>query len=892
MSFRIFDLKTEFATNPIGIGTRRPRFSWKYSHPRDCEQPKYFHILVASTAELLASGEGDLWDSGKVPTSRSPLVEYDGRSLGSRSVGHWKVRLWDSDESASDFSSAGTFEVALLEQSDWRANWVGFPAGRIGKALYFRNTYALDKSVARARAYICGLGWYEFRINGEKVGDRVLEPAQSEFSKRVLYSTYDIAEYLNSGVNAFGAIVGTGWYGVPKLVVQIEVEFADGTKRLMITNGRNNNDVDLWKVSDGPIVSSSVFDGEVYDARLEKPNWDRSTGDESGYVHGGEWVASMVVDPPGGKLLPQTMEPVRIVDTLRAQSIDQPKPGVFVLDNGQNLAGWAALTAAGQRGTAITMRFAECLSEDGTVNQENLRFAEAQDRYIFAEGGIRTWEPRFTYHGFRYIQLEGFPGKPTVDSILTKIVRSDVAATGRFKSSDPLVNRIEKAVRWTEVSNLHGLPTDCPQRAERMGWLNDMAARSEELIYNFDVSRFLPKWLDDIGDAQDPVSGAVSDTAPYRWGARPGDPVSVCYALIPWLLYQHFGDSRVLEAHYPGMKRWADYLTSRAKDRIVEDGYIGDWAPPVTEAVAGSIGTSAVSARTPSALISSAHYYYMLELLARISAAINRNADAREFRGLAANVRSAFNRRFWDERTGGYASNNQACNSAALYLGLVPEERKASVLGNIVKDVEDHDFHLTTGNLCTKYIFDVLSDGGEIETAYRLLTQTSYPSWGYMFERGATTMWERWEEATGIGMNSHNHGMYASIGAWLYKALAGIRTGRDCDGFSNVVIAPKVPSGLKSVVASVDTIRGTIETSWKNDAGGFSLTIGIPPGVDAEVHFPRLGKSEGVLTEGGAVASEESTPGISSIRRNEDSIVFNARSGTYRFGLGPVDRRA
>ncbi len=885
MSFHMYDLKTEFATNPIGIGTYRPRFSWKYSNPRSREQATHFQILVASSTEALASGNGDLWDSGRVPTRRSPLVEYDGHPLKSRSMGHWKVRLWNSEESASDFSAASSFEVALLEQSDWLANWVGFPAGRAGKALYFRNTYTLEKPVARARAYICGLGWYEFRINGRKVGDRVLEPAQSEFSKRVLYSTFDVADYLSSGANVVGAIVGAGWYGVPKLILQIEVEFEDGTTRLMITNDRNNNDIDLWRVSDGPIVSNSVFDGEVYDARLEEPDWDRSTGDESGYVHGGAWVSSMIVDPPGGKMLPQTMEPVRIVDTLKAQSINQPKPGIFVLDNGQNLAGWAALTAKGKRDTAITMRFAECLYEDGTVNQANLRFAEARDRYIFAKDGTQTWEPRFTYHGFRYIQLEGFPGEPTVDSVETKIVRSDVAATSRFKSSDPLVNRIEKAVRWTEVSNLHGLPTDCPQRAERMGWLNDMAARSEELVYNFDVSRFLPKWLDDIGDAQDPASGAVSDTAPFRWGARPADPVSVCYALIPWLLYQHFGDKRVLETHYRGIRRWAEYLNSRSKDHIVEDGYIGDWAPPVTEAIAGSIGTSAVSAHTPSALISSAHYYHLLELLVRISVVIDRAEEAREFHGLAANVKRAFNRRFWNEQTGGYASNNQACNSVALYMGLAPDEKKASVLANIVKDVEERDFHLTTGNLCTKYIFDVLSDGGEIDTAFRLLTQTSYPSWGYMFERGATTIWERWEEATGIGMNSHNHGMYASIGSWLYKALAGIRVGRECSGFSNVVIAPKVPSALRSVDAAVDTVRGSIETSWENAEGGFWLSISVPSGVDAEVHFPRLGKPEGQLTEGGTVVAEDSASGISNIRSEEDSIVFNARSGKYRFGL-------
>ena len=448
----------------------------------------------------------------------------------------------------------------------------------------------------------------------------MLEPAQTEFSKRVLYSTYDVTEYLTSGANVFGAIVGAGWYGVPKLVAQIEVEFEDGTTRLMITNDRNNNDVDRWNVSDGPITSSSVFDGEVYDARLERPDWDRSTGDESGYVHGGGWVSVQWSSiAPGGQLLPQTMEPVRIVDTLRAQSIDQPKPGIFVLDNGQNLAGWAALTAAGKRDTAITMRFAECLYEDGTVNQENLRFAEVRRTDTFLrKTGTQTWEPRFTYHGFRYIQLEGFPGEPTVDSIETKVVRSDVAATGRFKSSDPLVNRIEKAVRWTEVSNLHGLPTDCPQRAERMGWLNDMAARSEELIYNFDVSRFLPKWLHDIGDAQDSGIRRGFRHCPVSLGRQAWRPCQRLLCLDPLALVSAlWRRTSSGELTTGASKRWADYLTSRAKDHIVEDGYIGDWAPPVTEAIAGSIGTSAVSAHTPSALISSSHYYHLLQLLER-----------------------------------------------------------------------------------------------------------------------------------------------------------------------------------------------------------------------------------------------------------------------------------
>ncbi len=878
--FQISDLKCEFATNPLGIDTRQPRFSWLATHPERGQAPSAYQILVGLTPENLASDKGDLWDSGKTAVGVSPLVEYGGAPLSSRQRGYWKVRLWDASGQPSLYSDSAWFELALLERSDWHAEWIGFPAGRNGKALYFRNDFRLDKPIQSARAYASGLGWYELHLNGQKVGSRVLEPAQTEFSQRVLYSTYDITSYLQTGINAVGAIVGNGWYGAPKVLIQVEVTFTDGTQTQFVT-GRHGSAAPWWAVCDGPIVENSVYDGEVYDARRELTGWDVVGGAVIPSPNFDVWAGANIVEPPGGKLVAQTLEPIEVIDTLRPKTKNQPKPGVYVFDTEQNLAGWAVLTVSGPRGTAVTLRFAESLYEDGTVNQENLRSAKATDIYILKGEGVEIWEPRFTYHGFRYVQVDGFPGEPTFDSIQVRVVRTAADIAGRFESANALVNQIDQAVFWTETSNLHGVPTDCPQRNERMGWLNDMAARSEELVHNFNVSRLLPKWLNDIADAQDPDTGAISDTAPFHWGSRPADPVSVCYLLIPWLLYQHYGDRRTLEDQYAGMKGWVDYLTSRAPDSIVEYSYYGDWAPPIAEGLAGSMGSSAVALRTPGTLISTAHYYYAAMLFVRIATVLGRDADAAEYQQLAERIYDSFNRHFWDEASGGYGSNNQASNVAALYMRLVPDERKTRVRANIIRDILDHDTHVTTGNLCSKYILEILTESGHGDLAYKLVTQTTYPSWGYMMEHGATTIWERWEQATGAGMNSHNHPMYASVGAWFYRALAGIQLQPDAVGFSRFAIRPIVPEELSSARATLKTVRGEVESAWEASGSGLSLNVRIPAGSQAEVRLPKSRGANQRLSEGGKPI--QPTNGILSVQEDAQAFVVTVGSGAYRF---------
>jgi alpha-L-rhamnosidase len=441
-------------------------------------------------------------------------------------------------------------------------------------------------------------------------------------------------------------------------------------------------------------------------------------------------------------------------------------------------------------------------------------------------------------------------------------------------------------VHWTEASNLHGVPTDCPQRDERMGWLNDLAARSEEAICNFDMARLFAKWVQDIADAQDPHTGAIADTAPFRWGRRPADPVSVCYLQIPWLLYIHYGDMRTLARHYGGMKAWVEFLRGCAPDDIVPYSYYGDWAPPVHLGVTGSQGSSAVSKDTPGELISTACYVFCLDLLSRIARVLNYHLDAQEYAALAAQVRSAYQERFWHEAAGGYGTNNQSCNAISLYMGLVPPERIARVVANLVRDVvEINHCHLTTGNICTKYLLEALTAHGCGDVAFAIASQETYPSWGYMLANGATTLWERWEHATGSGMNSHNHPMLGSVGSWLYRAIGGIQADPSGPGFSAFAVKPHIDRRLKSAATAIQTLRGEVASSWRVHDGRLSLTVHVPVGSEARVFVPAAAQKP--LHEAGVVVwDEEHATGAGDIRqitRCGELLICTVGAGEYQF---------
>ena len=827
-------LRCEFVEHALGLGTARPRLSWQASSPEDGRTVTGYQVLVASAAQLLEANVGDLWDSGRRVASQAPLVEYDGSALRSRQRAWWKVRLWDDLGRPGPFSEPDWFELALLESTDWVAEWLGHAGSSSGGALYLRRPFTLDTAPASARLYVTGLGWYEAYLNGHKVGGAVLDPAPTDTGKRVQYATHDVTDLLKAGGNVLGGVLGHGWSGTQKLLAQLEVTLTDGSTVVIATG--NHFDIDGWMAFRGPIVEDSIYDGETYDSRLENQHWTLADPPFTAAPMR-ELFHAMRVEAPGGVLEARPQEPIEVVDTLRVASVTRPAPGVRVVDTGQNLAGWLRLSADGPSGTTITLRYAESLTADGFVDQGNLRSARACDTLILNGRGRQRWEPAFTYHGFRYVQIEGYPGELDASDVEVRVVRSAMQVRGGFESDNELVNAISKAVHWTEVSNVHGVPTDCPQRNERMGWLNDLAARSEELVHTFDTARFLPKWVQDIADTQDDA-GAIADTAPYHFGARPADPVSVCFALIPWLLVTHHGDLRTAETHYEAIRRWYDYLTSRAEAGIVSYSYYGDWAPPAGEALTSADGISAVAAHTPGELISTAHYYLTGVLVQRLATVLGREAEAADLAARVASTAAAFHAAFYNEGVG-YGSGNQACNAVALEFGLVPRAHVEETVAALVADIRAHDNHLTTGNLCTRYVLETLVEHGHGELALAVVTRTDYPSWGYMLANGATTIWERWEYATGGGMNSHNHPMYASVGAWFYRRLAGIQVPDDAVGLSRVVVRPPLDLSLGRAAATLDTVRGPLAASWTRHDDEAVIDLTIPQGARADLDLPR-----------------------------------------------------
>lgn len=892
------ELLCEYRLNPLGIDTPCPRFSWKVFTPKRGSYQTAYQILVSRTLEALQSNTGDMWDSGKVEGRESTNIPYAGKPLESRTRYYWKVRVWDEEGLPSSYSTPAWFETALLAQEEWEKSvWITPPLVlEKPSAPMFRKEFFLEKKPIRGRAYISGLGYYELRINGQKVGDHVLDPPWTDYTKRILYTTYDVTPYLQEGSNVIGVILGNGWFAysqtvmhpLPQFILQLYITLEDGVEKCIVS------DRNFWVSVNGPIVENSIYNGETYDARLEKPGWDMP-----GYrMDPNEWFPSIIAEPPGGIMVAQILEPIKVIQDIEPVNITSPKPGIYVFDFGQNFSGWVRLAVQGSRGTKVTMRFAELLYEDGTVNQENLRTARATDTYILKGEGVEIYEPRFTYHGFRYVQVEGFPGEPTHKNVIGRVVRSSVERVGHFQCSNEILNKIQHNAFWTEANNLHGIPTDCPQRDERLGWLNDMTVRAEAALYNFNLALLYTKWMDDIKDTQDPTTGAIADTAPFRrYGRRPADPVAMSYLLVPWLLYVFYGDRRILEKHYEGLRQWIAYLERSTDEHgIVQYSYYGDWAPPLSEAVPGSIGASALSATTPGIFVSTCLFYYGILLLTKIARVLGRKEEEGAYAALAIRIKEAINQTFFNCETKRYATGSQTCYALPLFLDIVPEEYKKDVLKNLIEEImEKRKGHLATGNIGSKYVMDALTESGFANVAYVLATQTTYPSWGYMVMQGATTMWERWEYVTSgpqVQMASHCHPMNATISAWFFKALGGIIPDEKEPGFGRVTIKPYIPKDLDFVDCSLKTIKGLVRSSWRKNRDKLIMRIAIPWNATAQVHIPvgqknlqkvTIKESNCVIWEKGCYMGN--IPGIRGGNTQGDSVVLEIGSGDYHFEI-------
>lgn len=1013
-------LSTEYLSEPLGIDSSAPGFSWKMEAARRGALQAGYQVQVASTKAILASGKPDLWDSGQVKTSQSIAVPYAGKPLKSRTAYYWRVRTWDEAAKPGEFSAPASFEMGLLSPKDWSAKWVScasaggngyhsqYGAGSddakwvqidLGKSAAFssvvlyparpynfqrdepgfgfpvryridvsddadfrssrtisdrtadeqpnpgaesvkisvgnqiaryvritaveldhptgtqalfaltemeivdsqgrnialnaavtardsieqsgwstrqltdgqrisqapteaspllRREFELSKPVSRARAYVTGLGYCELRINGRKVGDRVLDPARTEYNNRVCYSTYDVTTMLSQGRNCVGAMLGRGWWsGAPRFLLQLVIDFTDGSSQALISDGS-------WKWSKGPIVENSLYNGEAFDARLDPSGWDKTGFDDA------SWQSANVIETSNATLSAQMIQPIKVVETLAPKTITSPKPGVYVVDFGQNFSGWCRIKVSAPAGKSISLKHAEMLYPDGTVNQENLRSARATDVYTTRGIDTETYEPRFTYHGFRYVQVEGYPGELTSDAIQGRVVCTDLAPRGSFACSNDLLNQIQHNAVWGERTNFHSIPTDCPQRDERQGWMGDAWMSSDAMYHNFDMTPAYTKFLRDIADDESP-EGAVPDTVPHVWGGQPGDPMwSAAYPAILWETYLHTGDKRILAQHFDGVKRSVDLLNRESKGLIVSRNTYGDWI-----AVEG----------TPGDLISTGTFCWLTGMIADMAKALGKTIpDA------GPDIAAAFNAKFYDPATGGYGNGSQFSNAFPLYLGIVPDDKRDQVVKNLLSNVAKHEDHLSTGFIGTPFLLDALLRQGRADVAYKIVTQETYPGWGYMVKNGATTVWELWELRTGNGMNSHNHPALAFVSAWFYRVLAGLSIDPLHPGWERFTVKPYVLGDLKWARGSIDTLRGKVESEWRLTDKGLTLGVTIPANSSATVCVPKLGRKDFSVTEGKRIVWSDgklqSKPeGISAARDSEGWVEFDVASGRYAFEL-------
>lgn len=903
---KICSLQCEYKENPIGIDNLSPRFLWKQSGENHACQTAY-QIIVSSSEEKAGAFKADVWDSGIVESDLC-YGDYTGKKLESSCRYYWRIRICLNHTEWVECSETAYFEMGLLDGALWQGRWIGSPTPERYVSL-FRRVVSLDKKPVKARAYIATAGFSELWVNGGKIGVNLLDPSNTDYSKRLLYVTYDITDNLNIGDNAIGVMLNNGWTSHARFLLQIYVWFEDGSRMSLCSEFGN------WVMLVSPILSATIYSGEVYNSEYERPDWNLPADSFEKKYHKEYWrvfcdqlprsrndnpsqydqYANACFDvlelpAPGGKLEAQIIEPIKVMEYIQPVSVEKAVDHSFIYTFDQNFAGWVRLKIKGARGTVITIKYTEILNDDGTMNMEYLRVSDPTyplpmqtDVFILKGKGEEIYEPRFTYHGFKYISIEGVKEAVPLDQVTGVVVHSSVQTSGDFSCSEPIINRLQNMILWTERSNLYSIPTDCPQRSERHGWLNDLTARGEESVYNFNLKLFYTKFENDIKDTQDHFSGAISDTAPYRRGNHPADAVSSSYLILPWLVYMHYSDERLIRDHYEGMKKWTEFLYRNSHDGIISYSLYGDWASPIHHCHHNGF-QSPVSSITPGYFISSGFLYFNITTLLDFAIILKKEEDVADLSARKKALKNKLNHVFFNSDTANYANGSQGANVFALYLGIVPKKYIKDVVANIVKDIVKNDYHLTTGNLTTKYLFEVLSMYGEVDTAYKLATQTTYPSWGFMMSNGATTIWERWEYETGYGMNSHNHPMYGSIGAWFYKYLAGISPVEP--GYKVFQIKPYMPAGLDHVSASVDTIYGAIRSGWEKKGDSLILDITVPCGSKAFIHIPSGHKPKEIYCNdilawnNHFVKSREDFTGVA---YDEEFAVFEVNPGEYRF---------
>ncbi len=886
---KVINLRCELINNPEGIDIQFPRLSWELQSNEKSVLQKKYRILVASSLEKLNAEEGDLWDSKQVVSDESVFIPYAGEQMESRRECYWKVCVV-TNKGKSEWSEPAKWTMGLLSSKDWDAQWIGLnqtfewetpQADQTRQsARYFRKEFDIQRLPQKATLYLCGLGLYKLYINGKTIGNQELAPTPTDYRKEVKYNTFDVTKDLQNGINAIGVVLGNGRFfhmrrtdaiAYPKLILQMEMEFADGSKQTVVSDGS-------WKVTaDGPIIANNEYDGEEYDARKEMPGWDKVGFNSE------KWMNVELVTPPQGELSAQLNLNVKVMNIVNPIAIKKLTENKYILDMGQNMVGWLKMKVKGNVGDQVNLRFAEFLNEDGTINQENLRGALAIDKYILKGEGEEVWRPSFTSHGFRFVEIEGYPGVPTIEDFEGQVIYDEMEQTGFFETSNELINRIYKNAYWSICGNYRGMPTDCPQRSERMGWTGDRAIGSYGESFIFGNNNLYAKWVNDICITQR-EDGSVSDIAPSYWSSYSDNMTwPGTYLTVSNMLYEQYGNKEPIARYYESMKKWLYYMRDKyaTPDHLMSRDVYGDWCTPPEDPTFNDPRKPDIV--TDKILIASSYYYYMLRLLEKFASILDKLVDVEEFERQAQLVKEAYNTKFLNKELGYYSNNTVTANLLSLSFGLVPEEYKKRVFENIeTRTVNEFKGHVSSGIIGCQWLMRGLTDNGRPDLAYQMLLKTDYPSFGYMIKKGATTIWEHWNgDSIAKWIDSQNHVMLlGDLIIWFYEDLAGIKSAPGGHGFKKIIMKPQIIDGLDNVKASYHSVHGMINSSWKKEKASLQWNVTIPCNTTAVLYVPSSSKYN--VTEDGKKLSSDH---IRYIKQEKQYTVFEVGSGNYSFSI-------
>lgn len=840
----VMELTCEFLENPIGLDEEVPRFSWKLVPENDVQEVLQTAYQIQVFKQGATADAEFVWDSEKTRSSESVLVPYGGDTLEAKTRYYWRVRVWDNRARQSEWSTPAYWETGLM-RTEWEAQWItaNLPeADSIDNpAHYLRRAVDINKPIQKARVYITSKGLYELAINGRKVTEDVFTPGYTSFNKRLQYQVYDVTTLLSQSENILGVMLGDGWYrgrfGFSgnrrnfygkdlELLLQLEIEYKDGTTEMITSD-------DQWKSNTGPIRMSNIYDGEIYDANYDLGNWNSPGYNVSG------WKGVNYTESGYDNIVPTVGLPIRKIETLPAQNLFKTPNEEIVIDFGQNLVGRVRMNIPGKTGDTITIYHAEVLDQEGNFYIDNLRSADQKVQYIFGKDGRIVYEPIFTFQGFRYIMIEGFKSNFKQEDFEAVVIHSDMKETGTFECTDPMINQLQSNIKWGQKGNFLDVPTDCPQRDERMGWTGDAQAFASTAMFNYDVAAFYKKWMLDVA-ADQKDNGSVPFVVPDVLGGNGSTGWADVVTILPYTQYLKYGDKRILEDHYVNMRGWVDFLKNLAgDDHIVNDGFhFGDWLFFIHPS-----DWNAKPGYTDIDYIATAFFAYSTSLLVKTAELLDKSDDVAKYSAMKEQIITEFQDEFITP-SGRLSPHSQTAYILALQFGLLPDDKIENAVKYLVADIEKRGGHLSTGFLGTPYIAEVLTRYGHEDVAYKLLFRKEYPSWLYPVTKGATTIWERWDgikpdgSFQDIRMNSFNHYAYGAIGNWMYTSVAGINSDPEAPGYKKIIIQPIPTNELGYATATLDSPYGLIKSSWYWENDQFKLNVTIPPNTTAEIHLP------------------------------------------------------